>query len=496
MRDRNDILVNVRLEHHAKHVHYVNVSMPPEAMEMIRDHVAWLMPVAMVAKIKASFPLVTSNQVHTAWQVYWWHDEKQLLSAKKLLAEFPEEVEVFDLENLLEGVKILAWAMRKIATPLKGKIVEIGLDATYNTNLKHLELYSIMAEYDNDGFPLTYCLLSTATTINQNKRTKALTVWATCVHDRLGVNPIFAHIDKDMAEIGMLRKVWESKINLCWWHLRRAVQGWLLNRKLVTTPYDAKRAANEYDFIDPTFVLRAKPDKKDYKGGIPDDVSYPAPLLPQLAEVPSITIPPCSMQAAPTIVSQPAPAVDLERSDVSAGCLVICLSATQATTTKKEPEFKLTGADGEGGSSDDDEKNKRPDTVSFRFLLCKHLVQAVGPVPPTFFLEVKQCCTAPFWKHKSLCPINEDFAAASDSEGGDKRATVSKDGEDHGDSDEDDSEEERDREEEEDINFMQEETVGGLTYEEAMDEHINTISELLKGLEFKVQFCDQCMLKI
>ncbi|KAG6881352.1 hypothetical protein C0995_002229 [Termitomyces sp. Mi166 len=204
----------------------------------------------MVAKIQASFPGVTANQIHTAWgelsQVYWRRDDLQLPSARKLLNELPDEVEVFEIKDLPEGIEILAWCMKKIAAPLQGQIAEIGLDATYNTNSKHLELYSIMAEYDNAGFPLTYCLLSTATSIDQGKRTKALTAWATCVRDHLGVNPSFAHVDKDMAEINTLRHVWKAKISLCWWHLRRAVRTRLAKGKLSTTPYDPKRAAFEF----------------------------------------------------------------------------------------------------------------------------------------------------------------------------------------------------------------------------------------------------------
>ena len=108
--------------------------------------------------------------------------------------------------------------MTKIATPLKGQIVEIGMDATCklknrkqtasdrttsdNTNAKHLELYSVMAEHDNAGFPLSYCLISTATAIDQGKRTKSLAAWAACIRDKYGVNPIFTHVDKDMGEIG------------------------------------------------------------------------------------------------------------------------------------------------------------------------------------------------------------------------------------------------------------------------------------------------------
>jgi hypothetical protein len=80
-----------------------------------------------------------------------------------------------------------------------------------------------MGEHDNAGFPLTYCLLSTATAIDQGKRTTALSVWAHCLHDKYGVDPVFIHTDKDMAEIGCAKAVWGAKLNLCWWHLRRAV---------------------------------------------------------------------------------------------------------------------------------------------------------------------------------------------------------------------------------------------------------------------------------
>jgi hypothetical protein len=76
---------------------------------------------------------------------------------------------------------------------------------TDNTNPKYLELYSIMGKHDNAGFPLSYCLLSTASAVNIGKRTKALTSWADCLCDTYGVIPVFAHVDKDMAEIGMLR---------------------------------------------------------------------------------------------------------------------------------------------------------------------------------------------------------------------------------------------------------------------------------------------------
>ena len=81
-----------------------------------------------------------------------------------------------------------------------------------------------MGEYDNTGFPLTYCLLSMAEALEIGKRKKALNNWAAVLQDRYGIILIFAHTDKDMAEIGMLRDIWLSvKIQFCWWHLWKAV---------------------------------------------------------------------------------------------------------------------------------------------------------------------------------------------------------------------------------------------------------------------------------
>ena len=100
-------------------------------------------------------------------------------------------------------------------------------------NSKNLELYSVMAEYDGSGFPLSYCMLSTASSVAIGKRTQALTVWATHLRDLYGVMPTFTHVDKDMAEIGMLRDVWKPKIQLCWWHTKSTVEDHIKKSKLL-----------------------------------------------------------------------------------------------------------------------------------------------------------------------------------------------------------------------------------------------------------------------
>jgi hypothetical protein len=46
-----------------------------------------------------------------------------------------------------------------------------------------------------------------------------------------------------------------------------------------------------------------------------------------------------------------------------------------------------------------------PSFVKSRFLLCKHLVQSVDPVPEEFFAEVNRERSCPIWRHPRLHPI-------------------------------------------------------------------------------------------
>ena len=80
-------------------------------------------------------------QVYKAWRAVsetsWRHDNLQIPSTRKLLAKFDDDVDIFEPENISEGTEILAWGMKKIAEPLKGKVVEVGMDATCRR--KHYE---------------------------------------------------------------------------------------------------------------------------------------------------------------------------------------------------------------------------------------------------------------------------------------------------------------------------------------------------------------------
>ncbi|KAG6867119.1 hypothetical protein C0995_005636, partial [Termitomyces sp. Mi166 len=129
-----------------------------------------------------------------------------------------------------------------------------------------------------------------------------------------------------------------------------------------------------------------------------------------------------------------------------------------------------------------------------RFLLCKHLVQAVHPVPAVFFLDVKRRRTTPFWKHQSLKPIFEKDGGSAPSKDSEDQADdeehVGQDDGDGGDSEGDDDESEG-----EIIDTRPEEDDNRLTFEETMEENIKTILDFAKGLEYQIQFRDHRMLQ-
>lgn len=139
-----------------------------------------------------------------------------------------------------------------------------------------------MAEHDNAGFPLTYCLLTTASAVEPGKRTSALEAWARELKTRYSVDPKFILLDKDMAEIAMSKRVWPTaKIQLCFWHLKRAITTRADSSKLSTTPYKPKVANALFPFIDISFKPRGRADRNEYEGGFDPDEEPPNAPVPE-----------------------------------------------------------------------------------------------------------------------------------------------------------------------------------------------------------------------
>ncbi|KAF8896786.1 hypothetical protein CPB84DRAFT_1963103 [Gymnopilus junonius] len=220
----------IDLHHHFQHTHYIDVTMPLEAIEIIEAQVEWATPSALLSSIREAYPQISSAQVYNAWkahsETHWQHHNLQIPSTTKLLEEFADEADIFTDLYIPDGVEMLAFGLKKVAEQLKGKVIKVGIDAT---------------------------------SIEIGKRKKALASWTRHVRDKYSIKPIFVHTDKDLGEIAAAKETWNAKISLCYWHLRHA------------------RVQEEFDFIDPEFrPLGTRVDIDDYEGGVPDDVELPA----------------------------------------------------------------------------------------------------------------------------------------------------------------------------------------------------------------------------
>jgi len=120
-----------------------------------------------------------------------------------------------------------------------------------------------------------------------------------------------------------------------------------------------------------------------------------------------------------------------------------------------------------------------------RFLLCKHLVQSVHPVPPVFFLEAKRQRTTPFWVHTTLVPLDSTPNTMADNT---PAADLTPR---HNSDNPDDSEDSDDEPVDTEMDVS-----NRATFYERFTHHIRDIRDFCDGLEFQVQFNDHRMLDV
>ncbi|RIA86957.1 hypothetical protein C1645_828514 [Glomus cerebriforme] len=110
------------------------------------------------------------------------------------------------------------------------KVSEIGVDATYNTNNLKFELYVVHAEVD--GIFIDFLL--------------QLKI--------LGFEPEF-FITEDFAQISAAHFIWKNiKVQLCLWHIKKAVEARLSSNKISQqVNYNSIAAQQQFSFIDLTF---------------------------------------------------------------------------------------------------------------------------------------------------------------------------------------------------------------------------------------------------
>ncbi|KAJ7223373.1 hypothetical protein GGX14DRAFT_352316, partial [Mycena pura] len=130
----DELTVSVYLKH-CHHDTYTDRSIPDGAAEMVREAEDDVPPAVLVNRIREKFKnRVSRAQIYNMWRErfegLWKRDTQQLPSARKLLHEFIDVVDVFSPVDVPEDVVILCWGMKKLVDPLKEHIEELAMDAT------------------------------------------------------------------------------------------------------------------------------------------------------------------------------------------------------------------------------------------------------------------------------------------------------------------------------------------------------------------------------
>ena len=98
------------LSHSQNHTPYFDVSIPSEAIDLIRDNIDWALPNDIIGKVQLHYQHVTAKQITTVWTKFaqnsWKRNPKdQMDSARQLLREFSEEVDILEVDEETLGAK-------------------------------------------------------------------------------------------------------------------------------------------------------------------------------------------------------------------------------------------------------------------------------------------------------------------------------------------------------------------------------------------------------
>jgi hypothetical protein len=237
--------------HHEWHEPYEDIQLSPMVQELIQSRVSTKTPSEIYRELRdiPEGKLVTRHQVYYIWQKanaeIWQRDPDPFISATMLLSEdngYQHHHGVFTAGN----VRALAFFAPKPIKRLAKSATQL-VDATFGTNSGGMDLFAVLAELEGTGVPLGYCLVELLKPPQANSvQTKplradpgAMTNVIQQFLERLkafGLNPRCFAVDKDPAEIAAVTAVWPGiKIQLCYWHVKRAVSTKLNSSKSTNT---------------------------------------------------------------------------------------------------------------------------------------------------------------------------------------------------------------------------------------------------------------------
>jgi hypothetical protein len=117
-------------------------------------------------------------------------------------------------------------------------------------------LYAVVGQINGTGYPMAYLFLDNSKK-EDGVRTSILSNFFNALHSK-DLRPDFFLTDKDWAQINAASRVWPStKIQLCLWHVKRAIGKRPISKR---NNYNAAAAKADADFIDVNFYPFVRDD--------------------------------------------------------------------------------------------------------------------------------------------------------------------------------------------------------------------------------------------
>ncbi|PKC54740.1 hypothetical protein RhiirA1_476760 [Rhizophagus irregularis] len=231
--DETEHITYIVIKHYILHNLPPNVSVPKTNKQFIKDNVDLFSQIIYSQLVTSGIDInIRQKQIHYWWSVYMIKQYKQhensFISAQDWLNEFNYST-LFIMDSPVHAIAFLTGFEKLL------KEQNIIISECDNTNDQKYELYALIVEVNGTGFPLAYLFLE-----------------------------INGESDKDFAQISAAQMTWpEIKIQLCKWHIQRAVETKLKDYRVMTcTNYDEYQANRKFTFIDKQFIPIVSANKK------------------------------------------------------------------------------------------------------------------------------------------------------------------------------------------------------------------------------------------
>ena len=262
---------------HRLHAPYVDTSLSPEINDFIQERLLEQTPSELNSQIRQKkikgWDTMTETQIYYQWQKanvkQWRCNPDPVVSSYTLLGNMEQSYnrQIFTFEN----VSGLAIYITSTIHKLPKITMEMAMDETYGTNSAGMGLFAVLAEVDGSGVPVAYLLVEVKENANGKKKAGPGAMIQLIQNflrplKNSGFSPAFFGCDKDNAEIAAIKFEFPTaKIQLCFWHAKRAIQKRLLssNKSLTQEHYFPELACAVIPELDVCWgsILTRRPDE-------------------------------------------------------------------------------------------------------------------------------------------------------------------------------------------------------------------------------------------